>query len=592
MSRQEPSARPLDYEPQRKEGRRNSLVLALTAIGLFGAIVAMAFIWGMQSTTGVITVTSLAPAPPQSSLVPPEGVQIGLQQRESQWFAGERLKLSIGDITGGQVRVEISDDAGNVLLASSSVREGEAIEFADPDGAPLRLEVLKLTNNLVGEDFGEFRIAPAAPATRPALSEAQKIELLLSRIGELEGATFIRNGDEHSAQDAVAHLRMKWEQAGGPDDPQATAEDFIAKVASKSSLSGREYRIRLPDGRELPSGQWLREQLRQIEGAAGPATRASTTRPGDARSDSGEPDLPHFIFHAEPVEGVTFDDQPMNLPLPTLGGKQLWTDLRIDPAGWRIQRHALTGHCRLLDPRNTRRAWGSQADCEAAWTKSGPPHAHPATRTGRELVVVLHGLGRTRSAMRPMADHFRAAGYDVIDFGYASTRCGIDEPAAALAGVLKELGGYDRVHFVGHSLGALVVRRYLAMPASEIAPPTGRVVMLAPPNQGSALAARLKRNPVYLLAIGPIGQEIAEWKRLEKSLATPRDFAVIAGDCKSFSNPLLDDAADLVVTVEETKLDGMSDFLCVDVTHTFLMRNPQVIRQTLSFLRGGRFEGE
>lgn len=316
-----------------------------------------------------------------------------------------------------------------------------------------------------------------------------------------------------------------------------------------------------------------------------PATPPQSLEPayGNPISQSG---------FAEPAEGVTSEDQPMNLPLPTLGGKQLWTDLRIDPAGWRIQRHALTGHCRLLDPRNTRRAWGNQADCDAAWAKGGPPQADPATRAGRELVVVLHGLGRTRSAMRPMADHFRAAGYDVIDFGYASTRCGIDEPAAALAGVLTELGGYDRVHFVGHSLGALVVRRYLAMPVNEIAPPTGRVVMLAPPNQGSALAARLKRNPVYLLAIGPIGQEIAEWKRLEKSLATPRDFAVIAGNCKSFSNPLLDDAADLVVTVEETKLDGMSDFRCMDVTHTFLMRNPDVMRQTLSFLREGRFAGD
>ena len=106
----------------------------------------------------------------------------------------------------------------------------------------------------------------------------------------------------------------------------------------------------------------------------------------------------------------------------------------------------------------------------------------------------------------------------------------------------------------------------------------------------NALAARLKANPVFLATAGPVGREIAHWSDLAGKLATPAECAVIAGNCKSISNPLLEGGSDLVVTVEETKLEGMKAFLCIDATHTFLMNNPEVMRQSLAFLRHGRFE--
>ncbi len=279
----------------------------------------------------------------------------------------------------------------------------------------------------------------------------------------------------------------------------------------------------------------------------------------------------------------------MNIPLPTLGGKQLWTDLRIDTDGWRIQRHAFTGHCRLLDDHDRRRAWGSRAVCEEGWRRLHPSAS--GERKGHELVVLLHGLGRSRTAMRPMGAFLRDSGYDVVEFGYASTRATVEQHARALSSVLDYLKGYDRVHFIGHSLGNLVVRRYLAMQDGEQEPQAhvGHVVMLAPPNHGSRLAMRLQRNPVYLVALGPTGQEIADWRELEATLATPEHFGVIAGSYGGLANPLLDAEGDLVVTVEETKLEGMSDFRSMNVTHTFLMRNPQVMRMTLCFLREGSF---
>jgi hypothetical protein len=90
------------------------------------------------------------------------------------------------------------------------------------------------------------------------------VERLLQEIESAEGVVFIRNGAEHSAKDAAAHLRSKWNAAGGEIK---TADDFIDKIASKSSLSGEPYRVRLADGKVVLAGEYLREKLGQIEDA-------------------------------------------------------------------------------------------------------------------------------------------------------------------------------------------------------------------------------------------------------------------------------------------------------------------------------------
>jgi pimeloyl-ACP methyl ester carboxylesterase len=592
MPRERPTAVPLDYEPDRGNPSGMWVLVLLLAGGVLGVLLA-GFVLFARTTTTVTSVAALRSVPPvteppASRFVAKEGIRVILEQRSSTWLVPDQLRLAIDDITGGQVRASISDAKGAWLLPPTSLGQGEHTDFPDPDGAPLRLTLVRLSNVLVGEDEAELLIAPPDvdgihPASRPARSEAETIELLLARVAGADGVVFIRNGDEHSAREAAEHLLAKWERAGGPEDPRATVQDFIEQVGSRSSLSGREYRVRLRDGQELSSAQWLRGQLREIEGAsqeAGtrPATREATSSgPGAAQSVAAE-----AIVDREPSDAL------MNLALPTLGGKQLWTDVRIDPSGWRIQRNAVTGHHRLLDHRDRRLAWGAARECELAWKRQAGPD-DTARRGDRELVVLLHGLFRTRSAMQPMADYLRAQGYDVIVFGYASTRQTIGQQAQDLSSVLSHLAGYRRVHFVGHSLGCLIVRQWLKTAPDQADPPIGRVVMLAPPNNGSQLAARLRRNPVFLLALGPAGQEIADWNSLEPSLATPADFGVIAGDCSMLGNPLLDAAGDLVVTLEETRLPGMRDFACVDATHTFLMRNPEVKRITLNFLRDGSF---
>jgi len=99
-----------------------------------------------------------------------------------------------------------------------------------------------------------------APAPLP---EAQKIEALIQAVANLQGAVFIRNGTEHTPQAAADHLRLKWKNAGAK---VKTAPDFIQHCASGSSMSGRQYEIRLRDGRTVPARDWLWTELKRLEG--------------------------------------------------------------------------------------------------------------------------------------------------------------------------------------------------------------------------------------------------------------------------------------------------------------------------------------
>lgn len=111
----------------------------------------------------------------------------------------------------------------------------------------------------------QFLAALAACAVLPVLAAqrtpAQEIELLIQRVAASKGVVFIRNGSEYSAAEAAAHLRRKLEASKGRIK---TPEQFIDKLGSRSSMTGRAYRVRLPDGREIVSAAWLTGLLREV----------------------------------------------------------------------------------------------------------------------------------------------------------------------------------------------------------------------------------------------------------------------------------------------------------------------------------------
>ncbi len=293
----------------------------------------------------------------------------------------------------------------------------------------------------------------------------------------------------------------------------------------------------------------------------------------------------------------------INLATPTLGGKQFWAD-ELFFHQWRIQRNVFTGHCRLLDEDNVRHAWGTFYQCKARLGR---------IKQGRELppmqgkvVIVLHGLFRTRAAMSGICKHLEEHGdYTVLNVGYPSTQRDVGSHARALGRIIENLDGVEEINFVAHSMGNIVIRHYLAdrakwkTPAKENrrnSPPIKRFVMLAPPNHGSLAAVALSQNDAFKAVAGRAGQELgAEWAKLEGKLATPEcQFGIVAGgkgDEHGF-NPLLPGDDDGTVTVKSTRLDGARDFVVVPMLHTFMIDQVKVHEHTLRFLQHGHFVSE
>jgi hypothetical protein len=193
----------------------------------------------------------------------------------------------------------------------------------------------------------------------------------------------------------------------------------------------------------------------------------------------------------------------------------------------------------------------------------------------RDLVVLVHGLGRTPLSMWLLGRRLERAGYRVGHFGYVSLHGRVAGIGAGLGEWVERVqGDAPRVHYVGHSLGCIVVRWMLshARPARS-----GRVVMLAPPNRGSAAADRWARRIGWAV---PSLHELATVEgSTARSLRLPEavDVGVIAG------------LRDAKVRVEETHLEGERDHTVVSSRHSFIMNRRDVHRLVCRFLASGRF---
>ena len=209
-------------------------------------------------------------------------------------------------------------------------------------------------------------------------------------------------------------------------------------------------------------------------------------------------------------------------------------------------------------------------------------------------VILLHGIGRSHRWMRKLERALQAAGFATLNLGYASRRKPLEHLAAdihgAVAAFAEALDG--PVHFVGYSMGGLLARVYLAKYRPSR---LGRVVMLGTPNGGSEVADLLHDLALYRAYYGPAGQQLTT--RLDPTLVSlpAPDYAVgvVAGNRSLHplsSLIMLPKPNDGAVSVESSRLDGMTDHVVVGAYHARLAHHRLAIGQTIAFLREGRFK--
>lgn len=193
--------------------------------------------------------------------------------------------------------------------------------------------------------------------------------------------------------------------------------------------------------------------------------------------------------------------------------------------------------------------------------------------------------------MDKMARAFQARGYAIANVDYPSRSYPIEELAPmAIESGISRCPDRAAIHFVTHSLGGILVRHYLQH--YEI-PNLGRVVMVAPPNQGSEVVDNYRDVPGFEAVSGPAGLQLGtEETSLPRQLGpVSYEVGVIAGTATF--NPILSlflpDADDGKVSVESTKVEGMSDFVIVPHSHPFIVMARGVIEQAISFIESGRF---
>jgi len=210
----------------------------------------------------------------------------------------------------------------------------------------------------------------------------------------------------------------------------------------------------------------------------------------------------------------------------------------------------------------------------------------------KPLVVLLHGLARGQGSMTKLGGYLRRHGFETWSHTYPSRQHSIAYLASALTEQLVEIAGERPLHAVTHSMGGIIVR-HLTDPRLH----WSRIVMLAPPNQGSRLAAGLVRNPLFNWFYGPAARELADASSWPPP---PAPFAVIAGTrSRALSNPTSwtigrrfppDVRNDGTVAVDETKLPGMDAFAEVDATHTWIMNSPRARHLAVTYLWHGRLD--
>ena len=199
-------------------------------------------------------------------------------------------------------------------------------------------------------------------------------------------------------------------------------------------------------------------------------------------------------------------------------------------------------------------------------------------------VILAHGLWVPGVVMRPLAARLARAGFCCHSFAYAGRARPLEAHAERLARLARQVGP---AHFLGHSLGGLVVLEALQ---SDAAIAVGRVMLLGTPVQGCLSGRWLARHTAgrWLL-----GESEKLWREGGAARWTRREpLGVIAGTVPFGLGRMigrLPGPNDGVVCVSETAVEGMAERVVLPVSHSAMLVSSRVADNVAAFLAHGRF---
>ena len=194
--------------------------------------------------------------------------------------------------------------------------------------------------------------------------------------------------------------------------------------------------------------------------------------------------------------------------------------------------------------------------------------------------------------MAKMEKALETAGYEVVNVDYPSRSAPIEELSEDVFRRLEpELKAAKRVHFVTHSMGGILLRDYLQ---DHSIAHLGRVVMLAPPSRGSEVPDKLGDFKLYQWINGPAGNQLGTGSKSHplRLKAPTFELGVVAGDrsINPILSMLIPGPDDGKVSLARVKPKRYTDFIQIHASHACMMRNLQVIEQSIAFLKEGMFK--
>ena len=206
-----------------------------------------------------------------------------------------------------------------------------------------------------------------------------------------------------------------------------------------------------------------------------------------------------------------------------------------------------------------------------------------------ELVVPVHGFFRTHRDMSFLRDYFTARGYSVFTPGLPTTFGSLEKCTVKLERELGEINGdYERIHFVGHSMGGLIIRYYLS---KNKIPEPGRCVLIGIPNKGTDLAGLFAWCPPLTWVVKPLKVLRPGGVEIPPPLNSPQpEMAAIAGSGEDlFSGRFISGDNDGRVPAASVPFDGMKEIVVLPYHHNEIHHIEETAELVHRFLQEGAF---